>query len=305
MQHTGRMAVVGLLASALVSCGTPPDHSSTPRTSERPALRTAIPIPLLESATPRVTPSVTDARPSSMNTWSATVTRTANVRDYPSTERGKVLDQLAADTTITLVSKTVDGAWYEVATPQGLHGYMSKVVLTVPPDTEANIPVRDPNTAGAGPQAPASAEPMARVTKTANVRAYPSTQAGQVITQLSAGDSVTLLSTTPDKGWYEVTTPSGTQGYVSASLLTIAFDIAANVPARDPGPPPVVTKPAAKQVAPPASRSGCEPSYPDICIPAGSADLDCGEIPHRRFTVVGSDPHRFDGDNDGIGCESN
>ena len=24
----------------------------------------------------------------------------------------------------------------------------------------------------------------------------------------------------------------------------------------------------------------------------------------RRFTVIGSDPHRFDGDGDGIGCES-
>ena len=39
-------------------------------------------------------------------------------------------------------------------------------------------------------------------------------------------------------------------------------------------------------------------------IPPPPPDLDCGEIPHRRFTVVGADPHRCDGDNDGIGCES-
>jgi len=32
--------------------------------------------------------------------------------------------------------------------------------------------------------------------------------------------------------------------------------------------------------------------------------LDCGEISHKNFRVVGSDPHRFDGDGDGIGCES-
>ena len=48
----------------------------------------------------------------------------------------------------------------------------------------------------------------------------------------------------------------------------------------------------------------CDPSYPDVCIPPPPPDLNCGDISHRRFTVVGSDPHGFDGDNDGIGCES-
>ena len=48
----------------------------------------------------------------------------------------------------------------------------------------------------------------------------------------------------------------------------------------------------------------CHPSYPTVCIPPPPPDLDCGDIPYRRFAVVGSDPHRFDGDNDGIGCES-
>jgi micrococcal nuclease len=58
--------------------------------------------------------------------------------------------------------------------------------------------------------------------------------------------------------------------------------------------------------APPATQEGetCDPSYPDVCIPLPPPDLDCGEIPHRRFSVVGSDPHGFDGDSDGIGCES-
>ena len=48
---------------------------------------------------------------------------------------------------------------------------------------------------------------------------------------------------------------------------------------------------------------GCDPAYPDVCIPPPPPDLDCGEIPHRRFRVLPPDPHRFDGDNDGIGCE--
>ena len=48
----------------------------------------------------------------------------------------------------------------------------------------------------------------------------------------------------------------------------------------------------------------CDSSYPDVCIPAYPPDLDCGEIGYSNFRVVGSDPHGFDGDKDGIGCES-
>ena len=48
----------------------------------------------------------------------------------------------------------------------------------------------------------------------------------------------------------------------------------------------------------------CDSSYPDVCIPPYPPDLDCGEIIHKRFTVLQPDPHRFDGDKDGIGCES-
>jgi micrococcal nuclease len=57
-------------------------------------------------------------------------------------------------------------------------------------------------------------------------------------------------------------------------------------------------------LSPQTYASGCDPSYPDVCIPSPPPDLDCGEIAHRRFRVVGADPHRFDGDRDGIGCES-
>jgi endonuclease YncB( thermonuclease family) len=48
----------------------------------------------------------------------------------------------------------------------------------------------------------------------------------------------------------------------------------------------------------------CHPSYPTVCIPSPPPDLDCPDIPYRRFTVRPPDPHRFDGDGDGIGCES-
>jgi archaellum component FlaF (FlaF/FlaG flagellin family) len=47
----------------------------------------------------------------------------------------------------------------------------------------------------------------------------------------------------------------------------------------------------------------CDPSYPTVCIPPPPPDLDCGDIPYRNFVVRPPDPHRFDRDGDGIGCE--
>lgn len=53
-----------------------------------------------------------------------------------------------------------------------------------------------------------------------------------------------------------------------------------------------------------AGGGSCEAAYPDICIPLNSPDLDCGDIRDRRFRVLAPDPHNFDSDMDGIGCES-
>jgi len=50
-------------------------------------------------------------------------------------------------------------------------------------------------------------------------------------------------------------------------------------------------------------ENNCDPSYPDFCIPFSSPDLDCRDIQSKKFTVLQPDPHGFDGDGDGIGCE--
>jgi hypothetical protein len=50
--------------------------------------------------------------------------------------------------------------------------------------------------------------------------------------------------------------------------------------------------------------ANCHPSYPKFCIPPPPPDLDCDQVNGNNFTVVGSDPHGFDGDNDGVGCET-
>ena len=67
-------------------------------------------------------------------------------------------------------------------------------------------------------------------------------------------------------------------------------------------PPEIITEPSKSASQP--TQSSCDPSYPDVCIPPYPPDLDCGEIGYSNFRVVGNDPHGFDRDNDGIGCES-
>ena len=67
-----------------------------------------------------------------------------------------------------------------------------------------------------------------------------------------------------------------------------------NPPQPQPTNPPAPTQPP---------NTNCHPSYPDVCIPFYPPDLDCKDIPYRNFRVTGPDPHGFDGDHDGWGCE--
>ena len=53
-----------------------------------------------------------------------------------------------------------------------------------------------------------------------------------------------------------------------------------------------------------AQSDGCDSSYPDMCISSPPPDLDCGDISEKNFRVLYPDPHKFDRDEDGIGCES-
>jgi hypothetical protein len=65
---------------------------------------------------------------------------------------------------------------------------------------------------------------------------------------------------------------------------------------------------APKPPPPPPPSGKCAASYPTVCIPPPPPDLDCADVPYRNFTVrwdvADPDPHHFDGNRDGVGCES-
>lgn len=65
------------------------------------------------------------------------------------------------------------------------------------------------------------------------------------------------------------------------------------------------TTPWALQYGCVQQQDGCDPSYPDVCIPPYPPDLNCEDFPqYRNFRVLPPDPHQLDGDADGIGCET-
>jgi endonuclease/exonuclease/phosphatase family metal-dependent hydrolase len=170
--------------------------------------------------------------------------------------------------------------------------------------------------------APASA-PAARATanRGANLRKGPGTNfpvvggaaRGQVLTvagRNAAGDWLRLA----DGSWIATFlvdgAPAGLAVVGTDTPLKPAGEIQATIaPAAPPVPRPAPTatpQPAATPAVPTVSRQqagNCDPAYPTLCIPIGISDLDCPDITARRFPVTGADPHRFDGDGNGIGCE--
>jgi micrococcal nuclease len=71
---------------------------------------------------------------------------------------------------------------------------------------------------------------------------------------------------------------------------------------------PTTTARTSTTVSTTTTAGNCAPSYPAVCIPPPPPDLNCRDIRYTDFkvlwTVPDPDPHRFDGDHDGIGCET-
>jgi hypothetical protein len=72
--------------------------------------------------------------------------------------------------------------------------------------------------------------------------------------------------------------------FISLFFIIVAFNISSNVT---------------------LGKSGkCDSSYPDVCISPPPPDLNCPDVAYEDFKVLPPDPHGFDKDGNGIGCES-
>jgi len=97
----------------------------------------------------------------------------------------------------------------------------------------------------------------------------------------------------------------------TATLSPVPTAEATPAPTPTPTPEPLPTPPPEPTAPPPEpeptpgeeSAGNCDPAYPDACIPSPPPDLDCEDIAQRGFTVLAPDPHGFDREGDGLGCE--
>ena len=140
----------------------------------------------------------------------------------------------------------------------------------------------------------------------------------QLVSSVGAAAS-SLISSIPTAAQIETATlPTNTLAPTINNTATSTFTpTVADTPTQTFPPPatltseptltPLVILQASNTPQIPVSGGGsgdCDPSYPTVCIPPAPPDLDCKDIPYKRFEVLPPDPHDFDREGDGLGCES-
>jgi hypothetical protein len=142
----------------------------------------------------------------------ATVRNGGNLRAEPNLQ-GRVLDQVNARETVSLLAKSADSRWFKITNVRGVSGWVSATLLTVSADAARSLPAVETTV-------PATSGITATVRSSGSVRAEPRLQ-GQALGKVSAGETVTLLARTRDGGWYKSVAASGVSGWVSVALLDL------------------------------------------------------------------------------------
>lgn len=240
----------------------------------------------------------------------ALTTQPGNLRKGPGTEF-EVGGNVAANTPLTLFGRNDIGDWVQVRLPDRTGGWMSTSLLAINvPVASIPVPANVPAVAiatkpPAPPSPTATAIPLGPIVRQgANLRAGPGTNY-QVIGQATKSQLLQIVGKNSDGSWYKL----ANDAWIAASLVANA---PSDLPVASAPPPPVQAVAPAQPAAPaapaqavaPSAQADCDPNYSGACIPNVGYDLDCGEIPFKNFRVVGYDHHRFDGDKDGIACES-
>jgi hypothetical protein len=136
-------------------------------------------------------------------------------------------------------------------------------------------------------------EVVVTATETATLQLSLTPSDTPTITQTPTHTATSTQTFTPT--WTLTATRTASPTLSSAQKTALARPTAAVQPTQPPTRPPPTIAPAG---------GNCDPSYPTVCIPPRPPDLDCGQISFQDFLVLPPDPHDFDRDTDGVGCES-
>lgn len=241
VSNSALLSVPSLYADAFYGAQPTAEQPTATPTSEAAASPTSTPA----SATPTVTAT---------SALTATVFNGGNVRREPVITSDNVVAQINAGETVEVIEKTSDGQWYRIKTIRDAEGWVSVTLLTIDQAVIDQVPVRGASaasTATATPTIaatvvaiPTAATPTGAATTVAtpgagltatvfnggNVRREPRIAPDNVVDQINARETVTLLQKTADSNWFLIRTERNIEGWVSRSLLTIAPDVAERVP---------------------------------------------------------------------------
>lgn len=162
-----------------------------------------------------------------------------------------------------------------------------------PADTPTDVP--EPSDT---PTATAVPRPVVVVDSQMNVRSGPGT-GYPILDQAQAGDKLDITARSEDSQWWQVTLPSGSQGWLAASLVTASGSTGDVQIAQNVGPPPTA-RPTNTPAAPPpaAAPTNTPPPQPNVAPgmqyvatsvnvrPLGQDAQHCGGGEHNIFVLV-------------------
>ena len=150
--------------------------------------------------------------------------------------------------------------------------------IVVAASRDVFVPIARNGRSGAG-----APEPTGTATSRPTTAATPTSTASSTATNTPANTASSTATNTPTNTASSTPTSTATNTPTNTATRTAT---ATRTPTRTPQP------------------QNCDPSYPTVCIPPPPPDLNCGDITFRDFVVLPPDPHHFDGNHDGFGCES-
>lgn len=267
----------------------------------------------------------------------ATVVRSANLRAGPGVNYA-VVGAAQASQTLTIVGSNAAGDWYQLNTGAWIAAFLVTVnptgaapAVTTPAGQAAKVTfIVDGDTIEAAINgqtyrvhyilidAPEAGQPFASEASEANRRLVAgktvylvkdvseTDRYGRLLRYVYLADGTFVNAELVRQGYAQIATfpPDVTKEEEIRQAQQIAVAAASGLWARE----STLNRGGTIEPAPAPLQqpiANCDPSYPNVCIPLYPPDLDCGEIAYRRFQVIGADPHGFDGDGDGVGCERN
>jgi murein DD-endopeptidase MepM/ murein hydrolase activator NlpD len=148
-----------------------------------------------------------------------------NLRSGPSTAY-RIVGKVFRGASVDIIAQ--QAGWYQINTARGTSGWARGDFLQLPNGATVGAAVAQAPVVAPAPAAVASAAMVGFVNSgRINLRQGPGTSFA-AISQLGARTSLTLVARHGD--WYKVRTTGGTNGWVSAELLSITSAVARNVP---------------------------------------------------------------------------